>query len=176
MKSRRSELDTSCVEAPQRTLPKKRQDIAITHFKWTIQTSSEVTQDVHRRQWSVFFSHAGNIFFVSKRKEDTTKVRTRFWAFRPLIEFTFSTLQQEVHIQDFRLIWLKILPSALSLWRLCNDSCSSYSWPSGGTPTLSKGTKGHCLWHPKLRLCGCSNETTHFSIQSQLTSREQPRA
>ena len=37
-------------------------------------------------------------------------------------------------------------PSALSLGRLCNDSCSSHSGPSGGTPTLSQASKTSSLW------------------------------
>ena len=115
---------------------------------FTLQTSSAVTipkiaivTRIGDSQWSLD-SRVENIFFVSIRKEDDTKVRTyaahsdREWAYGLDIEskslFLFAAVRRNSRIV--------------------------------------KGEKSHLFWHRTLRLgCG-SNETTRGSMQVYLAS------
>ena len=115
----------------------------------TIQTSSEVT-------------------FPRRLLYKDRRFRRMAGCASSTVELLFTCWEYTLCPQEKKKDFTEDSPSALSH---CNDSCSSYSWPSGGTPTLFQGTKGHCMWHRKLRLCGCSNDTTRFYIQSPLSSR-----
>ena len=125
---------------------------------------SDEWQDVHRRQWS-FFSHAGEISSLSPREKRTPRKSEHVLGIQATNGITFSTLQQEVHIQDFGFIWLKILRQP-------------YRW--GGSATIlvlpirgRQEALPHCPKEQRVIVCGIENFVFVVAVMRQhiLTSK-----
>ena len=174
MKSRRSELDT-WRGSPTKNSSKKRQDIVLMS---TIQTSSEVTfprrllyNDWRFRRMAGCTSSAVELLFtcweyrLCLQEKRTPRKSEHVLGIQATNGITFSTLQQEVHIQDFGFIWLKILRQP-------------YRW--GGSATIlvlpirgRQEALPHCPKEQRVIVCGIENFVFVVAVMRQyiLTSK-----